>query len=200
MAVRRSSRRSRPGRRFGNAHALDERTISEAFRRHYKATGSKTDAWNMTLDEVAGPAPSDNRLAVANILRVVSERIASSMRSKVPHQTVLLDVHPLDVWGNRRDGFEVNDVWPSRGQIEIPVDATHQEIMTALKRGGFVDRNIHLKSIEIDGEPEFGLSIGEARTSKPVYQLRVASEKKEYRPDMVTIMAEADARKRRNRR
>ncbi len=90
-------------------------------------------------------------------------------------ESVVYEVHPLDVWGNERDGYEMNDVWPSRGQIEVPEDASHDDIVRALKREGFIDRNIHMRSVGIDGEVGYELYIHEARTHKPVYELRVAA-------------------------
>lgn len=78
------------------------------------------------------------------------------------------------MWGNERDGFEVNDVYPSRGSITIPVDATDDEIITALKKEGFIGRNIRASSIEIDGELEYTLYVNYAPTSHPEYELRRA--------------------------
>jgi len=151
---------------------VDERLVSDTFKRHYLATGSTTEAWNLTLEEVGGEATSPRRLPVADVLRRVADDLVAKLRGRVKHATVTLDVHPLDVWGNDRDGYAVNDVYPSRGSIEVPPDASHREIVTALKHGGFIDRNVHLKSVEVDGDPEFGLDVGEARTGKPVYRLR----------------------------
>jgi hypothetical protein len=150
---------------------IDEKVVSATFRRHYLATGSKSDAWNKTLHELTGPVGNPQARKVADILSRVSEPIASKLRGKVKSEMVVLDVHPLDVWGNARDGYEVNDVYHSRGSIEIPIDASHNEIVTAMKREGFIDRNIHMKSVEIDGEPEYGLNIADKK-GKPVYQLR----------------------------
>ena len=83
------------------------------------------------------------------------------------------DVHPLDVWGNKREGYSVNDVYPSRGRISIPaVDATDDEIIAALKKEGFIDRNVRASSISIDGEAGYTLYIGHAPTAHPEYELR----------------------------
>ena len=81
-------------------------------------------------------------------------------------------VHGLDVWGNAREGFDVNDVYPSRGRVSIPDDATDAEVIQALKREGFIDSKIRFKSVTVDGENGETLYIGESRTGKPVYELR----------------------------
>ena len=86
----------------------------------------------------------------------------------------IYDVHGLDVWGNAREGFEVNDVYPSQGAVWIFNDATDQEIVRALKDEGFIDKLVRNKSVNIEGEMGINgeLYISEARSGKPVYQLR----------------------------
>ena len=81
-------------------------------------------------------------------------------------------VHGLDVWGNAREGFDVNDVYPSRGRVTIPDDTTDAEVVQALKREGFIDSRIRFNSVSVDGESGYSLYIGESRTGKPVYELR----------------------------
>jgi hypothetical protein len=82
------------------------------------------------------------------------------------------EVHPLDVWGNKKEGFSVNDVYPSRGRISIPEDATNDEIIAALKKEGFINRNIRASSIGIDGEPGYTLYVEYKPTAHPEYELR----------------------------
>lgn len=93
---------------------------------------------------------------------------------KVKRKMHTYDVHGLDVWGNEREGFEVNDVYPSQGKVKIPEGASDDEIVRALKAEGFIDRNIRMASVEIEGEVGDFLYIGEAKTNKPVYELRTA--------------------------
>ena len=153
---------------------ISKAEVRETFKKHYLKTSDRAEAWNATLLELGGRGPSDERIVIADILREEVDDLVKKLRGKVKHKVVTYDVHGLDVWGNAREGFEVNDVYPSRGQVEIPEDASHEEIVRALKAEGFIDRNIHMSSVEIDGEPGYTLYIGEARTNKPVYELRVA--------------------------
>ena len=85
--------------------------------------------------------------------------------------TYTYSVHGLDVWGNKKDGYEVNDVYPSSGTITIPVDATNDEIIAALKKEGFIDRNIRASSIEIDGEVENTMDYNYEPKNHPEYEL-----------------------------
>ena len=83
------------------------------------------------------------------------------------------NVHGLDVWGNEKDGFEVNDVYPSRGRVKIHDDASDAEVVRVLKAEGLIDRNIRFKSVEVDwNERGYEIYINEARSGRPVYELR----------------------------
>lgn len=94
-------------------------------------------------------------------------------RKKKAGRTRTYDVHGLDVWGNEEEGFQVNDVYPSRGTVEISDDANDQEVVRALKSEGFIDRNIRFKSAEVDWtERGYEIYINEARSGRPVYELR----------------------------
>ena len=93
------------------------------------------------------------------------------------------NVHGLDVWGNAREGFWVNDVYPSQGKVTIYDGATDKEIVQSLKREGFIDPKIRFSSVRIDGEPGYDLYIEETRTGRGVYELRpVSTRTGEHRP------------------
>jgi hypothetical protein len=93
-------------------------------------------------------------------------------------------VYSLDVWGNARDGYEVNDRC-GIGEIEIWVapkalgwntetmgtvygfDPTDKQIKSALVYAGYLS---HLAEIEIDGESDYALSVDNA-IGCPLFQL-----------------------------
>ena len=73
------------------------------------------------------------------------------------------DVFTLDVWGNERDGFEVND--RSRcGTITLPPNPSNPQILSALRTAGLIRR--YLKTLTIDGDPST-ITIDCARTGRP---------------------------------
>lgn len=81
-------------------------------------------------------------------------------------------VHPLDVWGNYRDGFEVNDVGPSCGVFEIESDAADTVFITRLKRQ-FLRPQVKTSKITIDwGECTCYVDY----CGKPVLELRLLPE------------------------
>jgi hypothetical protein len=180
---------TRPIRRFFRGDALgspkhlgpkslkDE--VNRVYRAVYVATGDKTEAWNQTLVQFAGPYSSDAndvayRKQVVQALHQAGGKSHRALRLKRPGGERLLTyrVHPLDVWGNAKDGFQVNDVYPSRGEVQFPEDASHEEIVAALKKAGFIDRNIRHKSIRIDGEQGDTLYVEHESTGRPEYELR----------------------------
>lgn len=66
------------------------------------------------------------------------------------------DVITYDLWGNDRDGYEVNDAHKS-GTIDIDPEWSDKRLILELKREGWLRRNIRLASITIDGEPDYTL-------------------------------------------
>lgn len=86
-----------------------------------------------------------------------------------------------DVWGNAKDGYEVNDVF-SRGHIEIPVsvlelrnsDDFHSfdsRLMKSLRKVGVL-KGFQCRSVEIEGEPDYTLYFNQKRDSLPLCELR----------------------------
>ena len=85
-------------------------------------------------------------------------------------------VWSLDVWGNEKEGFEVND----RSEIEQHEVADdffvmeNKKIVRWLKENGLIKRGIHTSSIEIDGDGETYLYIDDRRNGRPEYQIDLA--------------------------
>lgn len=81
------------------------------------------------------------------------------------------DLHTYDVWGNERDGFEVNDRYMRRDVIEVPDDATDADFILALKRAGWLKRNVRVSSIGIEGESDYTLYFTHTPTGYPLFEL-----------------------------
>lgn len=58
----------------------------------------------------------------------------------------------LDVWGNARDGFEVNNSWRTGLFIVIPDTATDRDILKALRDARILTRGATTRSVTIDGD------------------------------------------------
>lgn len=61
-------------------------------------------------------------------------------------------IYSLDVWGNNRDGYEVNDLCFSGLTIELSDNFTDKELIKAMKEVGFINTKCQFKSFQIDGE------------------------------------------------
>ncbi len=78
-------------------------------------------------------------------------------------------VWSLDVWGNAREGFEVND--RQRAQtLMIPAEATDREIIQALKRAELLNPKCRFASFRLDGDDRL-LMLDAAKTGEPIYQM-----------------------------
>lgn len=98
----------------------------------------------------------------------------AARRKKYPF--TVYDVHALDVWGNKRDGFEVNDVYPSSGKVTLRDNSTKKDVIQALKREGFIRTGIRMNSIGFDGEFGERLYIDDMKDGgRPVYELRAVT-------------------------
>lgn len=102
------------------------------------------------------------------------------------HETIVYTVWSLDVWGNPKDGFEVNDrcrigTISVRAEEQIYNEGTehefrsfvpsHAAFVLALKQAGHMKRGIWRSSVAIDGEHDGLLMVDEVRSGKPVWQL-----------------------------
>ena len=57
-------------------------------------------------------------------------------------------IHTHDVWGNARDGWEVNDQYTVCDDLVITEDATQYDVMQALKRMGFLAKHVRLNMLD----------------------------------------------------
>lgn len=84
---------------------------------------------------------------------------------------VRFTVHALDVTGNKRSGFEVNDVYPSQGKIDVRGEVTKEKVVRALKRGGLIKKGIHMTSVALDEQGD-DVYVTHAKNGKPELLLR----------------------------
>jgi hypothetical protein len=71
------------------------------------------------------------------------------------------EVISYDVWGNSRDGFEVNQAFHTGDYIELPDDASDY----------LINRRLGVRGVVWEGEIQFGL-YGTHKNGKPACELR----------------------------
>jgi len=76
-----------------------------------------------------------------------------------------------DVWGNPRDGFEVNNSFRTGIVIDISENDTDKTILKKLKEVGFLKKTAKFICFEIDGELDFSLYINHVTIKDGVYPL-----------------------------
>lgn len=85
-----------------------------------------------------------------------------------------------DVWGNPKDGFEVNDQYTTSYRITLPDNPTDKEILTALYKSGYASRDILNGKMSIEGRLNSTLyiyHIGQSvRGYKPFCELQALKE------------------------
>lgn len=107
---------------------------------------------------------------------------------------VRYQVLSLDVWGNAKDGFEINAVYRTNEVVECTaVLARYNEgrpgefyqyepldkyVVRALKRAGQLRKGTHVKSLTIDGENDRTLYVEDSRTGEPLWHLECLDPEK----------------------
>lgn len=67
-------------------------------------------------------------------------------------KTIPFKVLTYDLWGNKKDGWEINDYYP-HSDIEIPETVLQENdlvLLTYLKRHGPIDKNARRKSWNVE--------------------------------------------------
>ena len=87
-------------------------------------------------------------------------------------------IYSLDVWGNNKEGYEVNDLCYSGLTIELPENFTDKQLIKAMKDVGFINTKCQFKSFNIEGEFET-LYINYSTSKihgRPIAELRLVDE------------------------
>ena len=72
-----------------------------------------------------------------------------------------------DLWGNPKDGFEVNNAYVAERDIVLSDDSlsTDKKLVSALRRLNLIKKGTHAKSLDIDGEDTHALYFTDRRKS-----------------------------------
>ena len=94
---------------------------------------------------------------------------------------IKLKVLDLDVWGNEKDGFEINN-WLTIGVIEFPrkTDAYDIKVSSIKKKlvteGYLVSSAIRKVELDDCSSMSFFYQVLEKKTGRPLYQIEVAND------------------------
>lgn len=73
-----------------------------------------------------------------------------------------------DIWGNKKDGYQVNDCY-RRGIVEID---DQKDLIKELRKQGLIKKGVRTKSVRIDGEHGHAFYITDNRNGMPAFELR----------------------------
>lgn len=76
-----------------------------------------------------------------------------------------------DVWGNARDGFEVNAAYTTSTYVEFDEGISDAALIKLLKREGLLKKGLRASSIDMDGD-EYTIYFSDARNGRPEFELR----------------------------
>lgn len=80
-----------------------------------------------------------------------------------------LNVYSLDIWGNRKDGYEVNDTYHV-GSINVPSDS-NRAILAELREHGWLTLASKGKVL-VEWTNDECYHVLQASTRKPLFELR----------------------------
>lgn len=75
----------------------------------------------------------------------------------------------FDVWGNEKDGYEVNNLCVAYDDLYISDDSTHKEILQYLQKTGFLNTS-DMRKVYIDDQGEM-LEIYQRKNNYPIGRL-----------------------------
>ena len=79
-------------------------------------------------------------------------------------------LYDYDVWGNEKDGFNVNDVFKTSTTVELNEKMSDRQIVNALKKEWVIKKGVQFRSIDIDGDFEYALYFD--YKGRPEFELR----------------------------
>lgn len=76
-----------------------------------------------------------------------------------------------DVWGNKSEGFWVNQAFFTNTYVDIPEDVSDADIIRILKNEGILKKSVRAASVEISGD-DLDIYVTHAPTGRPEFELR----------------------------
>lgn len=88
-------------------------------------------------------------------------------------------VNYFDVWGNSKDGYEVNNMC-EEGVITLHMNATNEDVLKALKKFGFLKKHVRMNMIQFEGAYMDIWEINDSK-GKPICRVEPIIEEPDYK-------------------
>jgi hypothetical protein len=147
--------------------------VLDAYKTLRRQGMSTTDSHNAVLDLVpfSWDAISHVKPArdfIGDVVTKDGRKLDRSMGRR-SGRTEKYEVRSLDVWGNARDGFEVNNSFRA-GHVEVPPHASDRDFLRALRDGGFLSA-ASSGGVVIKWEDDVHADVNLRRSDMPLLQL-----------------------------
>jgi len=80
--------------------------------------------------------------------------------------------YDYDVWGNAKDGYDVNNVFRTPAFVTLAENATDAQIVASLRKAGILKARTQTKRVQIDGETGYTLYFMDRKDGMPLGELR----------------------------
>jgi hypothetical protein len=140
----------------------------------------RIDLHNREILGVGGWSQTDARYINATLTHFGMNNFASVHAEK--ESIVLVDrsnpdryrlINYFDVWGSKKDGWEVNNLCTEKEELEIIRYATNRDLLQALKDCGFIRPGVRINQIWFDtANPEM-MEFREQKTDRPIGRLEL---------------------------
>jgi hypothetical protein len=81
------------------------------------------------------------------------------------------DLIEYEVWGNKKDGFEINNLFRVVKGIEINDNDTDKDIVKKLKEVGYLHKYVRMNQMTIENYSEGMIEFYERKDYKPSFRL-----------------------------
>lgn len=85
---------------------------------------------------------------------------------------IKFEVITLDVWGNEKEGYEVNNAFTSGQSFIVPENATDKLILKHVKALGYLNKKTKFSSLVVHGENDLYIDWQKRGNNSPCLQLR----------------------------
>ena len=76
-------------------------------------------------------------------------------------------------WGNRKDGWEVNNLWTIKEDIKVSEDANDKDILKLMKDAGYFKKHVRLNMLDIWSDSEYFIEFFHRKTGEPLCRLEL---------------------------
>jgi|CXWL01.1.fsa_nt_gi hypothetical protein len=98
--------------------------------------------------------------------------IEPPVEPKAPDTPRTWKIITYDVWGNEKDGYEINQSFYSGREVELPAEPEDEQVRAALIEAGYLKKSNQLRHLEFDGDGDGFVRVSRKRDSYPIVELQ----------------------------